>query len=101
MAEYRLDPEAEKDLEGIARYTRKQWGKNQNTIYRRKLVSCFNDIAEGNVRNRSLKGTNKNLFFVHCERHYIFYLRSTTPVTIVAVLHERMDLIYQINKRRS
>ena len=78
---------------------RKEWSKNQNTIYRRKLISSFNDIAEENVRDRSLKGTNQNLFFVHCERHYIFYLRSTTPAIIVAVLHERMDLIYQINKR--
>ena len=56
MAEYKLDPEAEKDLESIARYTRKEWGKNQNTIYRRKLVSCFNDIEEENVF-RSLRAS--------------------------------------------
>ena len=35
------------------------------------------------------------------EHHYIFYLRSTTPVVIVAVLHERMDLVNQIKERLS
>lgn len=101
MAEYELDSSAEKDLEDIARYTRKQWGKKQNTVYRRKLVNCFIEIAEKKVRLRSLKGTNNDLCFVHCEHHYIFYLRSTTPVVIVAVLHERMDLVNQIKERLS
>ena len=96
---YTLVPEAVEDLRNIAHYTETKWGHEQSNVYESKLVKSFQTIAEGNLMERPFKGINKDLFFIHCEHHYIFYLRSTNPVTIIAVLHERMDLITEVKKR--
>ena len=101
MAGYTLDPAAIADIESIARYTLTTWGAAQATVYERKLFSTFEAIANEEVRPRSLGGDNTDLFFVHCEHHYIFFLRATEkhPAFIVAVLHENMDLLTQIQER--
>ncbi|MEM0965342.1 MAG: type II toxin-antitoxin system RelE/ParE family toxin [Verrucomicrobiota bacterium] len=96
MPGYKLAPSADKDIEAIVRYTLKKWGKDQNDRYIASLIECFEQIAAGKIVDRSLNGTNKNLFFVRCGHHYIFYLRNQNPVVIVRVLHERMDLVQQI-----
>ena len=96
---YTLDPEAVEDLLGIAHYTETTWGSEQSRIYESKLIQGFQTIVEGSLIAKPFKGENKDLFFVHCEHHYIFYLKGTKPLAIVAILHERMDLIAEIKKR--
>jgi len=46
MAEYRLSSVAERDLEGIWRYTRKQWGLVQAIRYNNGLLAGFAELAE-------------------------------------------------------
>lgn len=39
---------------------------------------------------------------VHCEHHFIFCLpREAEPALIVAILHERMDLVMRLKGRLS
>lgn len=35
----------------------------------------------------------------HCEHHYIFVLETPYNIVVVAVLHERMDLMKQLARR--
>jgi len=40
------------------------------------------------------------LRMVHCEHHYIFCLpRDDAPVLVVAIFHERMDLMTRLVER--
>jgi plasmid stabilization system protein ParE len=40
------------------------------------------------------------LRMMHCEHHYIFCLpRKTAPAMVIAVLHERMDLMVRLAER--
>ena len=46
MAEYRLSPAAERDLEGIWKYTRREWGLEQAERYTDLLTAAFQVLAE-------------------------------------------------------
>ena len=46
MAEYRLTPVAERDLEGIWQYTCRQWGIDQAHRYTDKLTAVFAELAD-------------------------------------------------------
>ena len=46
MAEYRLSPAAERDLEGIWKYTRAEWGLEQAERYIDLLTAVFQVLAE-------------------------------------------------------
>jgi plasmid stabilization system protein ParE len=97
---YVLADEAEADLRQIVRHTRKQWGKAQARAYAAKL-------KQGMARLAARQGSFKNMDEVHpalrmarCEHHYIFcLLRDDAPVPIIAILHERMDLMARLADR--
>ena len=46
MAEYRLSPAAERDLEGIWKYTRREWGLEQAERYTDLLTAAFHVLTE-------------------------------------------------------
>ena len=46
MAEYRLSPAAERDLESIWKYTRSEWGVEQAERYTDLLAAAFQVLAE-------------------------------------------------------
>jgi plasmid stabilization system protein ParE len=94
MADYQLTPEAEGDLLGIARYTIETWGDEQADDYAEKLRICFEAIASGKVRHRALSKDRPDLLVTRSGHHYVFYrLRKGKVPLIIAVLHEKMDLI--------
>jgi plasmid stabilization system protein ParE len=100
MPDYTLTLDAEADLLQIARYTVQRWGKDQARIHQAKLEVCFEKIATENAIARSLPGKRSDLQFVRCEHHYVFFLhhKAVGPL-IIAVLHERMNLIQRVQKR--
>jgi plasmid stabilization system protein ParE len=46
VAEYLLSPAAERDLEGIWKYTRREWGLEQADRYTDLLTAAFKVLAE-------------------------------------------------------
>lgn len=100
MPDYRLTPGADSDLLEIARYTIREWGIEQAKLYESKLIGCFDSIASSSEHSRAVFPNRPDIRFVHCEHHYIFFVRPEKSCTlIVAVLHERMDIISRIHKR--
>lgn len=100
MLPYGLTQLAEEDIKGIAQYTLKHWGKRQSRHYAAMLGDHFTRIASGSVRSRSFSEHFPQVKVSHCEHHYIFFIHSNTnqPV-IIAVLHERMDLLVRLKSR--
>ena len=89
-------------MRGIIRYTRKEWGNAQVRRYIAKL-------EQGIVRLASRQGTFKDLSAIYpallmtrCEHYYVFCLpRENSPALIVAIFHERMDLMTRLANRLS
>ena len=44
MAEYRLSPAAQRDLESIWKYTRREWGPEQAERYTDMLTTAFQTL---------------------------------------------------------
>ena len=93
--------EAIKDLSGIANYTAYTWGREQAFRYAELLNGRFLEIAEGRLFSKVLFSKYPHVRVCRCEHHYIFFMHpkeSPKPV-ILAVLHERMDMLARLKER--
>lgn len=97
---YALSSAAEADLRDIIRYTRKQWGDSQTRSYVAKLELCIESLATGQGFFKDMAALYPGLRMVLCEHHYIFCLpRADAPALVVAIFHERMDLMTRLADR--
>lgn len=97
---YILTEGAEADLRGIIHYTRQEWGTKQVRTYVAKLKAGIARIASGQGTFKELDDLYPALRMARCEHHYVFCLpRENAPALIVAILHERMDLMVRLADR--
>jgi len=97
-----LTDAAETDLRAIIRYTHAQWGAAQVHRYVATLKTGINHVVAGKGAFKEMDTLHPGLRVAHCGHHYIFCLpREDAPALIVAILHERMDLIARIADRLS
>ncbi|HCF5960847.1 TPA: type II toxin-antitoxin system RelE/ParE family toxin [Pseudomonas aeruginosa] len=100
MTAYVLTAEAEADLRGIIRYTRKEWGAAQVRRYVAKLEEGIVSLAAGRGPFRDMSELYPALRMARCEHHYVFCLpREGAPALVVAIFHERMDLMTRLADR--
>jgi toxin ParE1/3/4 len=99
---YDLTRAARQDIRGIWVYTAEQWGERQADRYTGRLETCFGRIAEGRARSQSFSERYPQVRVTRCEHHYVFYVQpeGQKPL-IIAVLHERMDMLARIGARLS
>ena len=95
---YILTPQAENDLEDIARHTLSNWGTDQFYRYRDSLKHTFENIGNGAVVGREFSSKYSGLKVTRCQQHYVFYLDEGTP-TIIGIIHERMDVVSRLTER--
>jgi len=89
-------------MRGIIRYTRKQWGKAQVRRYVAALEHGIACLAAGQGAFKVMDALYPSLRMAHCEHHYVFCLpRENAPALIVAIFHERMDLLTRLADRLS
>ncbi|WP_414902803.1 type II toxin-antitoxin system RelE/ParE family toxin [Sphingomonas flavalba] len=97
---YVLTSAAEADLRDIIRYTRRQWGDAQVRRYIGVLEQGIARLAGGEGAFKDMSALHPALRMTHCEHHYIFCLpRRDAPALIVAIFHERMDLMARLSGR--
>ncbi len=100
MTPYILTEAAEADIRGIIHYARGQWGPHQARRYLTLLEQGIVLVATGKGIFRDMSAIYPALRMAHCQHHYIFCLpRKDASSLIVAVLHERMDLIVRVAGR--
>jgi plasmid stabilization system protein ParE len=100
MPSYELTREADADLADIARYTILEWGMEQANWYMDKLDQCFQKIGTKIVFGRTFSKRMPDVFVTRCEHHFVFYLHpSAEKPVILAVLHERMDMVNRLQDR--
>lgn len=97
---YILSSAAEADLRAIVRYTRSEWGEAQTRRYLAKLGTGIENLAAGRGYFKDMAALYPGLRMVLCEHHYIFCLpREDAPALVVAIFHERMDLMTRLAER--
>ncbi|WP_117193142.1 type II toxin-antitoxin system RelE/ParE family toxin [Rhizobium terrae] len=100
MTAYILTAEAESDLRSVIRYTRAQWGAAQVRRYVSGLERGIAILAEGKGPFKDMSALYPALRMARCKHHYVFCLpREDAPALIVAILHERMDLMKRLVDR--
>ena len=91
MAEYRLTPAAENDLEVIWAYTVKRWGTVQAERYIDLLTATFDKLSESPKTAQTCDHIRPGYRCISQERHKIYFRITDNGIVVVRVLHERMD----------
>lgn len=100
MTGYVLTAAAESDLRGIVRYTRKQWGDAQVRRYIATLEQGITSLADGRGEFKDMSSLFPALRMGRYQHHYVFCLpREGAPALVVAIFHERMDLMTRLADR--
>jgi toxin ParE1/3/4 len=100
LTSYTLTKAAEADLRGIIRYTRKQWGDEQVRRYMGRLEQGIARLASSQGAFKDMDALYPALRMARCEHHYVFCLpRKNAPALVVAIFHERMDLMQRLATR--
>ncbi|WP_456380172.1 type II toxin-antitoxin system RelE/ParE family toxin [Thiolapillus sp.] len=91
MADCKFTKKAEHDLEDIIDYTLHQWGVAQAHAYIDGLEERGQLLADNpglGTRRESLSG---ELLSFPYESHILYYMQQPHGITIVRMLHQRMD----------
>ena len=100
LSDYVLTNAAEADLRGIIRHTRQRWGDAQVRRYIGELERDIARLAAGQGVFKDMSALYPALRVAHCGHHYVFCLsRADAPALIVAIFHERMDLMARLADR--
>lgn len=91
MAEYRLTPAAERDMEGVWRYTCDQWGIDQAHRYTDKLIAVLAELAEAPKTAPACDYLRSGYRRRGVDSHVIYYRITSYGIAVVRILHTRMD----------
>lgn len=91
MAEYRLTPAAEDDLEAIWTYTVQQWGIEQADRYIDFLTAAFAELAQSPKTAPVCDHIRPGYRRQSVERHMIYFRVTKYGIAVIRVLHDRMD----------
>jgi toxin ParE1/3/4 len=92
MAEYRLSPAAERDLEEIWEYTDQHWGTEQANRYIDILTTAFAELAQAPKVAPACGHIRPGYRRRNAERHMIYFRITQYGIAIIRVLHGRMDV---------
>lgn len=97
---YVLTKSAEADLREITRYTLEQWGAAQCSAYIADIEQKAEALATGKGVFQEMSALMPNLRMVLSGKHYIFCLpQQNAPAIILAILHEKMDVVARLKHR--
>jgi toxin ParE1/3/4 len=93
MGSYRLARRAEIDLQDIWDYTETTWSTEQAEKYLDGLFSCFQAIADGRAKVKSIDTIRVGYYKTLIAKHNIFFQKPANRVVeIVRILHVSMDV---------
>jgi plasmid stabilization system protein ParE len=97
---YVVSKGAAADLREITRYTVAHWGAAQCRSYVAELERASEAVARGEGAFRDLSAVFPGLRMIVSGKHFIFCMpRANAPALILAILHERMDVMERLKNR--
>ena len=91
MAEYRLSPEAERDLELIWLYSCEHWGIAQAHRYLDDLTARLEAVANSPQTAQSCYHIRVGYRRYMVERHMVYFRITAYGIAVIRILHTRMD----------
>lgn len=91
MPGYKYSAAAEADLNNISDYTTQNWGVEQAFKYIDGLEDRVKSLAEHPAIGRPCNNLYKGLRAFPYGSHHLYYVEDKSGITIVRVLHERMN----------
>lgn len=88
--EYRLSPDARRDLEGIWRYTLSEWGLTQANRYTDEITAVFAALAEQPQIAGRCDHIRKGYRRFKVGRHTIYFRIAECGIVVIRILHEHM-----------
>ena len=102
MAGFEKTRDVDEDIANIVAYSVDRWGVEQVRKYMSGLERRLDEFASGLTISKNLDDLIPGLRMVRYEHHYIFGLkRDPRPMLILAILHEKMDLMERLKGRLS
>lgn len=93
MGSFSLTNAAKADLRNIARFTEQEWGREQRKHYLKGMDDAFSRLADSPALGVSCEYIAPALRKHAFQSHVIDYdITSITRISIVRVLHKRMDV---------
>ena len=102
MTSYETTQAALDDWRKIVEYTIENYGEAQTRKYMASLLKCIETTANGTGVYKDKKMGARKIRIKHCQKHYIFSLiRKDNSILVLAIFHEKMDLMTRLKKRLS
>ena len=93
-------PQAQAELRAIVRYTAQQWGAAQARDYAGLIDTAATDLATGRGLFKDWDSVLPGLRVKAAGSHFVFcMLRPGKPALVLAILHQRMDLMARLQRR--
>ena len=86
-----LKPAARRDVRSILLHTSQRWGFAQRDAYREVLDKAFETLSVNPLIGRSRGEIAPNLRSHTIQQHVIYYRVEVETVTVLRVLHGKMD----------
>lgn len=100
MPNFELSYLADGDIAGIIGYTIENWDIDQAIRYVGFLDVHFEAIGKGDARTKAIFAHRTDLRVSRCQKYVIFHQeRAGKYPLILAVFHERMELMERLNER--
>ena len=91
MAEYRLSPKAQRDLDGIFDYTLTHWGLPQALRYTDLVEAACASLAEAPLQSQDCALIRSGYRRRNVEHHVIYFRPTSYGIAVIRILHQRMD----------
>jgi toxin ParE1/3/4 len=91
MAEYRLTPAAQQDLDDIFEHSVVEWGLPVALRYTDDLEAAFVMLADAPQRGRSCETIRAGYRRLGVGSHVIYFRATGYGIAVTRVLHQRMD----------
>ena len=97
---YVVSKGAAADLRDITRYTVTNWGEARCRADIAEIEKAAEAVAQGVGVYKDMSFLLRGLRMASCGKHFIFCMpQAGRPSVILAILHERMDLMARLKNR--
>ena len=91
MAEYRLTPRAQRDLDGVFDHTVTHWGLPQAMRYTDLIEAARANLAAAPQQAPSCGNIRPGYRRRAVEQHVIYFRPTSYGIAVIRILHQRMD----------
>lgn len=91
MAEFRLSPAAQADLDAVFEYTVNEWGLPQALRYTDLIDRACSELAEAPQQSQACDSIRPGYRRRSIGRHVVYFSTTDYGIAVIRILHQSMD----------